>query len=123
MELMVVVGIIFVILTMVAPHVMAARIRANEVSALKSISAIHTAQAQYQSQTNRFAVALPELEKVMSKKLLHGKHSGYQFVLEGTKDGYLITATPEKIGSTGNRTYRSDETLSVQDEEGREIGN
>ena len=38
----------------------AAGIRANEVSALRTISAIHSAQAQYQSRTNRFAVTLPE---------------------------------------------------------------
>jgi len=123
MELMVAVGIILVILTMVMPHVTAARIRTNEVSALRTISAIHTAQAQYQSQTNKFAVALPELTTVMSKKLANGKHSGYTFILEGTNDGYQVTATPEKVGSTGTRTFVSGQTLSVQDAEGKEVEN
>ena len=46
-ELMIAVGIILVILTMVLPNLAAARIRTNEVSALRTISAIHTARAQY----------------------------------------------------------------------------
>ena len=123
MELMIAVGIILVILTMVLPNLAAARIRANEVSALRTISAIHTAQAQYQSQTNRFAVTLPELTKVISKKLADGAHSGYNFILQGTNEGYQITATPEKVGGTGNRTFVSDESLSVRDGEGREVEN
>ena len=123
MELMIAVGIILVILTMVLPNLAAARIRTNEVSALRTIGAIHTAQAQYQSQTNKFAVALPELAKVMSKKLADGAHSGYRFILQGTNEGYQITATPEKVGGTGNRTFVSDQSLSVQDGAGKEVEN
>jgi prepilin-type N-terminal cleavage/methylation domain-containing protein len=123
MELMIAVGIILVILTMVIPNLTAARVRTNEVSAIRTIGSIHTAQAQYQSQTNRYAVALPELSKVMSKKLADGIHSGYKFVVQGTNEGYQIVATPEKVGSTGNRTFVSDQTLSVQDSDGKEVEN
>jgi len=87
-ELMIAVGIILVILTMVLPNLAAARIRANEVSALRTISAIHTAQAQYQSQNNKFAVTLPTLTKIISRKLANGSHSGYDFILQGTNEGY-----------------------------------
>jgi len=124
MELMIAVGIILVILTMVIPNLQAARIRTNEVSAIRTIGTIHTAQAQYQSQTNRYGVSLAELSKVVSKKLAtSGTHSGYRFVLQGTTEGYQIIATPEKIGDTGNRTFVSDQTLSVQDSDGKEVGN
>lgn len=123
MELMIAIGIILVILTMVFPNLQAAWIRANEVSAIRTIGTIHTAQAQYLSQTNRYAVALAELNKVMSKKLATGTHSGYTFVLEGTNDGCQIIATPQKAGSTGNRTFMSDQTMSVQDSDGKEVGN
>ena len=34
-----------------------------------------------------------------------------------------ITATPEKVGGTGNRTFVSDQSLSVQDGEGKEVEN
>ena len=41
---------------------------------------------------------LPELAN-----LANGAHGGYKFILQGTNEGYQITATPEKVGGTGTQ--------------------
>lgn len=120
MEIMIVVAIIFVILSVAVPNVMDARRHANEVTVIRMIGTIHTAQAQYQSQTGNFAVSLPELARHMSPKLAAGNHSGYNFVLEGTPEGYLLTATPEKA-ARGGRAFTSDQTLIVRDPDGNDV--
>lgn len=117
-EIMIVVAIIFIILSVAVPNVMDARRHANEVTVIRMIGTIHTAQAQYQSQTGNFAVTLSELRKLMSPKLAAGSHSGYNFLLEGTPDGYLITATPQKAGS---RSFTSDQNLIVRDHDGNDV--
>lgn len=94
MELMIVIAVILVILTVAIPNLAAARIHANETMA---------AQMQYQSQTGNFAVSLEQLNKLIPPKLASGRHTGCQ-----------IVATPEKPGSTGNRTFTSDQTGVVQ---------
>lgn len=121
MELIIVVAVIFVILTVAIPNLTAARIHANETMVLRMIGTIHTAQAQYQSQTGNFAIALQQLNKLMPPKLAAGNHSGYNFVLQGTGDGYQVVASPEKPGSTGNRTFTSDQTGILRDGEGKDI--
>ncbi len=122
MEVVIAVAIVFVILTVALPNFASARINTNEVNVIRMIGTIHTAQAQFQSQTGRFAVALSELNKLMPARLAAGHHSGYHFVLGGTTDGYLVTAVPEKPGGTGYRSFRSDQSLTVFDGEGKEVG-
>ena len=36
-------------------------------------------------------------------ELANGAHGGYKFILQGTNEGYQITATPEKSGGTGTQ--------------------
>lgn len=114
MELMIVIAVILVILTVAIPNLAAARIHANETMVQKMIGTIHTAQMQYQSQTGNFAVSLEQLDKLIPPKLAAGSHTGYRFAVQGTPGGYQIVAAPEKPGSTGNRTFTSDQTGAVQ---------
>jgi type IV pilus assembly protein PilA len=114
MELMIVIAVILVILTVAIPNLAAARIHANETMVQKMIGTIHTAQMQYQSQTGNFAVSLDQLNKLIPPKLAAGRHTGYRFIVQGTPEGYQIVATPEKPGSTGTRTFTSDQTGVVQ---------
>src|SRR5438128_682442 len=60
-ELLIVIAIILIISTIALPHLMEAKIQAQETAAIGAIRTIHTAQAQYQSQYGRFAANLGEL--------------------------------------------------------------
>lgn len=121
MEIMIVLAIVFVILSVAIPNVMSALNQSNEVAAQRMIGTIHTAQAQHYSQTGRFAIALGELNKLIPAKLAAGKHSGYTFQLQGTKEGYQIRATPDRRTANGARILESDETLVIRDESGNDI--
>lgn len=114
MELLIVIAVILVILTVAVPNLAAARMHANETMVQKMIGTIQAAQAQYQSQNGNFAASLGQLGKLIPPKLAAGSHTGYRFTLEGTPGGYQIVATPEKPGSTGIRTFTSDETGVIQ---------
>src|SRR5260370_2144991 len=60
-ELLVVIAIILIIMGMAMPQLQQAKRAALEAGAMKAITTIHTAQAQYQSQYGRFASTLTEL--------------------------------------------------------------
>jgi hypothetical protein len=49
-----------------------------------------------------------------------GENTGYVFTVQGTPTGYAITAVPKSFGSSGRRTFFSDETLVIHQNWGRE---
>jgi type IV pilus assembly protein PilA len=129
-ELLIVVAIIGIIAAIAVPMLMRARISGNEASAISSIRAIVTAQADFRASNNGFA---PDLDKLgapcpggmvgfISPDLGANEivKSGYQFdVVEGesavaapndchgdeTITDYYGTAVPVSVGSTGIRAF------------------
>jgi hypothetical protein len=105
---------------------------APEITALKVIQVLNTAQVQYNSQYGRFARSLTELGPPISgtenasaagllpADLAAGEKQGYHFTLMGTLAGYAVTAVPVSFGSTGSRTFYSDQTLTVHENYGQE---
>ncbi len=97
--------------------------QALELGALKAISTIHAAQAQYQSQYGRYASTLAELGPpaagapnasaagLLSRGLASGEKSGYRYTLVPTEVGYTINANPVAFNNTGRRTFYSDQSL------------
>ena len=57
-ELLIVIAIILIILAMALPKLNKARMQAFETGAIKAITTIHTAQAQYYSQFGKYAESL-----------------------------------------------------------------
>jgi type IV pilus assembly protein PilA len=122
-ELLVVIAIILIIMGMAIPQLADAKMRALELGALKTISTIHTAQAQYQSQYGRYASTLAELGPpangapsaaaagLISGGLASGQKSGYKYSLQPTDVGYTINANPVAFNNTGKRTFYSDQSL------------
>lgn len=96
---------------------------APELDAIKGIQTIHQAEAQYKSQYGVFAVTLRELgpprsgratpsaADLIGDNLSNGVRAGYKFALTGNATGYVITAEPVAFGSTGSRTFYSDQTM------------
>jgi hypothetical protein len=88
---------------------------APEIAALKNLQIVNTAQVQFNSQFGRFAKSLAELGSSAS-----GEKFGYKFTLAGTPTGYTVSAVPSAFGSTGSRTFYSDQSLVIRENYGQE---
>ena len=131
-ELLVVVAIIMIILGMAIPPLQTAKKMALETGAIKAISTIHVAQAQYQSQYGRFAAAMAELgppvtgspsassARLIGADLASGEKAGYKYSLAANDFGYTIHASPTAFRKTGDHTYFSDESLVIHQNAGSE---
>jgi len=98
------------------PKMERARMAAQEAAAIHRISTIHVAEVQYFSMNNKYAASLAELATLdlIPKPLAEGKDGGYIFKVTLLPNGYAVTATPEIYGSTGNRSFYSDQTLVIR---------
>jgi len=131
-ELLIVIAIILIIVTVALPKLNKARMYAQETAALKAIQTLNTAQVQYNSTFGRFAQSLTELgppasgnsnasaADLISGDLAAGEKQGYKFTMAGTPTGYTISAVPSAFGSTGSRTFYSDQSLVVRENYGQE---
>ena len=132
MELLIVIAIILTILAVALPKVNQAKMSANELTVIKQIGTIHTAQAQYNSQFGKFAIAMTELgpppsgapsasaSDLLPSELATGKKNGYSFQLQGTPGGYTVTCNPDSYNGTGRRSFYSDQTLVIRNNWGPE---
>jgi type II secretory pathway pseudopilin PulG len=113
------IAIVAVIVPAALPKLNMARDYAEETSALKAIQTLNTAQVQYNSQFGRYALSLTELRpsasNLISADLAAGKKQGYKFKLTGTPTGYIITALPSALRSAGPRTFYSDQSLVIRE--------
>jgi type IV pilus assembly protein PilA len=125
-ELLIVVGIILIIAAIAVPNLLKSRMAANESSAVGSERTINTAEVIYDASCPEvgFSVSIAELNsgavcaggtEIIDSALSSGQKSGYSFVytataLNGLNTNYTIVATPNQVGTTGQRGFYSDET-------------
>jgi prepilin-type N-terminal cleavage/methylation domain-containing protein len=131
-ELLIVIAIILIIAAIAVPKLNVARMQAQEMAATRTITTLHTTEAQYFSQFGRFAESLqqlgppaggqpgPSAADLISADLASGSKSGYVFTVAASKEGYTITAVPQIFGQTGRRTFFSDQTLVIRENWGAE---
>jgi type IV pilus assembly protein PilA len=131
-ELLIVIAIILIIVTVALPKLNKARMYAQETAALKAMQTLNTAQVQYNSTFGRFATSLAELgppasgtanasaADLISSDLASGEKQGYRFTMQGTPGGYAITGVPVVFGSTGSRTFFTDQSLVLRENFGQE---
>lgn len=131
-ELLIVIAIILIIVTVAVPKLNNARRFASETAAIAAVKAIHEAEAQYFSTYGRYAASLTELgppssgqPTAASADLIHedlasGTKGGYKFAVQANASGYAINASPVAFGSTGSRTFFSDQSMSVRQNNGQE---
>jgi hypothetical protein len=95
---------------------------AQETAALRNLQTLNTAQVQYNSQFGRYARSLTELGPSASNLILAdlaaGEKRGYKFTLTVTPEGYSIQAVPMVFGSTGSRTFYTDQSLIIRENYG-----
>lgn len=93
----------------------------GEVAAVGAIQTIHKAQVEYLSQNERYAASLAELgADLIGGKLASGEKQGYKFAIAATSQGYAIHADPVTYGSSGKRSFYSDQTLVIRENAGPE---
>jgi type IV pilus assembly protein PilA len=125
-ELLIVIAIILIIAAIAVPKMNKQIMAAHEMAAIRMITTIHTGETQYYSQFGRYAQNLAEMgppasgaagpaaADLLPKNLADGKASGFIFTVVGSPTGYSVTAVPEAFGSSGNRTFFSDQTLVIR---------
>lgn len=125
-ELLIVIAIILIIVAAALPKLAKARMYAEETGAIKAVSVIHTAQTQYYSQFGRYAATLAELgpptsgnaganaADLLEGQIAAGAKGGYTFNMQATPTGYAITALPKQFGTSGSRTFFSDQSQIIR---------
>jgi type IV pilus assembly protein PilA len=130
-ELLIVVAIILIIAAIAIPNLLKSKMAANEASAVGSVRTINTAQVTYSASCQQYAAKLTELNtglvcasgaNVIDVTLAAGTKSGYTIatVAPGTTaNGTIVTtfdvnATPITVGTTGQRSFFSNETLVIR---------
>jgi type IV pilus assembly protein PilA len=131
-ELLIVIAIILIIITIAVPKYNRTQMYMRETAAVKAIQTIHQVEVQYQSQYGRYAVSLAELgppasgaaspsaADLIGNDLSNGEKQGYKFTLTGTPGGYVINANPVNYGSSGSKTFYSDQTMVIRENYGPE---
>jgi type IV pilus assembly protein PilA len=127
-ELLIVIAIILIILSIALPQMSKSRMHAQEMAAIKTLNTINTTEIQYQSQFGKFATAIaqlgpppsgggegPEAAGLISGNLASGTSSGYNFTVTQTPGGYAVSAIPKAFGSTGRRTFYTDQTGVIRE--------
>lgn len=137
-ELLLVVAIIGILAALGIPGLLRARQSGNEASAIGSVRAISAGQTAFSSSCggggyaetlNALATAPPGGASFVSPDVTAAK-SGYLIVNTGSgavvlpaagtcnavadaRRGYLVTATPITVGSTGQRSFASDQQGTI----------
>ena len=96
----------------------------REMTAVKAITTIHTAETQYYSQYGHYATLLAQLgpngAELIDKDLASGRKAGFEFVLRQTQGGYSVSARPVGFARSGAHTYYSDQSMSIHQHNGQE---
>jgi len=136
-ELLIVVAIIGIIAAIAVPGLLRARIAGNESSAIGSLRAVNSAQADYNGLNRGYGPDFDTLGEVcagvgtvafISTDLMgaNPEKSGYRMSLVGvgtssgddvcgnpTAPGYYATAVPVGAGTTGNRAFATDTRMTL----------
>ena len=135
-ELLIVVAIILIIAAISIPNLLRSRMAANEASAVGSIRTINVAAVMYQTTYGGYPATIAQIGTtgtaigcnnagLIDSVLTTGIKSGYNIaIVAGTvpipssavptgcttayADGYVVTATPTTVGTTGQRAFCSD---------------
>ena len=131
-ELLIVIAIILIIITIAVPKYNRTQMYVRETAAINAIKTIHSVEVQYQSQYGRFASSLAELgppqsgqpgpaaSDLIGRDLAEGEKQGYKFTITGTNGGYVINANPVTYGTSGSRSFYSDQTMVIRENNGPE---
>jgi type IV pilus assembly protein PilA len=133
-ELLIVIAIILIILGIALPQMSKSRMHAQEMAAVAALRTINQVEVQYQSQFGQYATSLTQLGPpagagaaegvnaagLIPANLASGSSNGYNFTVTQTATGYAVSAVPKTFGSTGRRTFYSDQTGIIRENWGQD---
>ena len=127
--------LVFVGVAITVPRLGHAVMLARETAAIQEIKTIHQAQTEYYSLYGKYADSLvalgpppsgaasPAAADLIPKNLADGKVAGYVYTVTGAPNGYTVSANPETFGTSGRRTFFSDQTLTIRSNWSQEPAN
>lgn len=125
LEMLIVIAIILIIAAITIPSMTAAKVHADEASAVASIRAINQAEVSYMASYEGYAETLANLGGaepctrsaatacLLDQSLAGGEKSGYKFVAVGNNPAngmytsYFVGAAPVVFDRTGKRLFCS----------------
>ena len=131
-ELLIVIAIILIIITIAVPKYQKTQMFVRETAAIRAIQTLHQVEVQYQSQYGRYATSLAELgppasgapspaaADLIGNDLAGGEKQQYKITLTGNAGGYTINANPVTYGSSGSRSFFSDQSMVIRENYGPE---
>ena len=126
-ELLIVIAIILIILSIALPQMNKSRRYAQEMKAVAEMGTIQKEEIQYYSEFNKYATLAqlgpppsggtegPDASGLIPASLASGSSGGYNFTITVTPGGYALSAVPKTFGSTGSRTFFSDESGVIRE--------
>lgn len=125
MELLIGVAVISVISALVVPTFLQSRVAANEALAIRTVGNVVASQVSYSMTTSSgsYTTDLKALQKEGLNPDLVGSGivEGYTFSISGTRSGFSVHARPLVFGSTGYRSFYSDQTGVIRYTEADEM--
>ncbi len=128
-ELLIVIAIILIILSIALPQMGKSRRHAQEMAAVATIKTISAMEQQYYTEFGHYATTLsqlgppasagaaegPEAAGLIPSNLASGSTGGYNYTVTQTPTGYGVSAVPKAFGSTGARTFYSDDSGVIRE--------
>jgi type IV pilus assembly protein PilA len=109
-----------IVASIAIPNLLAARMAANEASAISSIRQIESAERVYQLSFGKYGT-LNELAThgLLDANLARGTKNGYKFTIELTSDdpdapGFAVVSVPVSYRQTGRRSFYIDESAVIR---------
>jgi len=117
-ELMIVVLVIGIIASLAVPNLVKSKMAAHESSAISAVRTLVTAQITFaaKSGSGNFAADLTELEaaNLIDSVMGSGTAEAYSFSVSGSGIQYEINARPLVYGSSGIRSFFTDESGAIR---------
>ncbi len=117
-ELMIVVLVIGIIAALSVPNLVKSKMAAHESSAISAVRTLVTAQITFaaKSGSGNFAADLTELEaaNLIDSVMGSGTAEAYSFSVSGSGAQYTIDARPLIYGSSGIRSFFTDESGAIR---------
>ena len=133
-ELLIVVTIILIIAAIAIPNLMRSKMTANEAAAVEGLRTLNSTAVMYSMTYGGFPHAISDLgpaggspnpssasADLIDSVLATGVKSGYKFSFAvvssdpaGNVLGYSITATPVMPGTTGQRSFYTDQSGTIR---------
>lgn len=119
-EIMIVVAIIGLLAAIAIPNLLRARLNSNESAAKATLRTVSTACESFRAAQNptRYPFSLFEMTRIggsnpeyIDQQLGAGRKQGYNFQYRFVNNNqYTVSATPQQLRVTGNRTFFVDES-------------